>query len=70
MYIIIHCIIPILSRKYLCLACTCATAIGIGRATAKFLTNCGADVIALSRTQADLDSLKEEVQRFAVLADS
>ena len=46
-----------------CHACTGIIAIGIGRATAKFLTKCGADVIALSRTQADLDSLKEEVQR-------
>ena len=29
--------------------------------TAKMLAQCGAEVIALSRTQADLDSLKEEV---------
>ncbi|KAL9956631.1 hypothetical protein ACROYT_G038137 [Oculina patagonica] len=34
---------------------------GIGRSTAKMLAECGAEVIALSRTQADLDSLKEEV---------
>jgi len=34
---------------------------GIGRSTAKMLVECGAEVIALSRTQADLDSLKEEV---------
>ena len=34
---------------------------GIGRDTAKALAECGAEVIALSRTQADLDSLKEEV---------
>ena len=47
---------------YVLHACTGVIAIGIGRATAKFLTKCGADVIALSRTQADLDSLKEEVQ--------
>ena len=35
---------------------------GIGRATAKALAKYGGEVIALSRTQADLDSLKEEVQ--------
>lgn len=34
---------------------------GIGRSTAKMLVDCGAEVIALSRTQADLDSLKVEV---------
>lgn len=33
---------------------------GIGRSTAKMLVECGAEVIALSRTQADLHSLKEE----------
>lgn len=33
---------------------------GIGRTIAAELLKCGADVIALSRTQADLDSLKEE----------
>ena len=33
---------------------------GIGRAIAVQLLKCGADVVALSRTQADLDSLKEE----------
>ena len=27
----------------------------------KMLAQCGADVVALSRTQADLDSLKSEV---------
>ena len=36
--------------------------VGIGRSTAKMLVECGAEVIALSRTQADLDSLKEEVK--------
>lgn len=35
---------------------------GIGRAVAKELAKSGAQVIALSRTQADLDSLKEEVR--------
>ncbi|XP_041363262.1 L-xylulose reductase-like [Gigantopelta aegis] len=34
---------------------------GIGRATAKALVKCGAETYALSRTQADLDSLKAEV---------
>ncbi|KAK7500948.1 hypothetical protein BaRGS_00007828 [Batillaria attramentaria] len=33
---------------------------GIGRDIAKALHKCGADTVALSRTQADLDSLKEE----------
>lgn len=33
---------------------------GIGRSTAKMLAKCGAEVIALSRTQEDLDSLKAE----------
>ncbi len=35
---------------------------GIGRSTAKALAKSGAEVVAFSRTQADLDSLKEEVQ--------
>lgn len=35
--------------------------LGIGRAIAKKLVECGAETIALSRTQADLDSLKAEV---------
>ncbi|CAB3995569.1 L-xylulose reductase [Paramuricea clavata] len=34
---------------------------GIGHDTAKMLVKCGADVIALSRTQSDLDSLRQEV---------
>ncbi|KAK7500949.1 hypothetical protein BaRGS_00007829 [Batillaria attramentaria] len=33
---------------------------GIGRDIAKALHKCGADTVALSRTQADLDSLKDE----------
>ncbi|KAK7500871.1 hypothetical protein BaRGS_00007751 [Batillaria attramentaria] len=33
---------------------------GIGRDIAKALHNCGADTVALSRTQADLDSLQQE----------
>ena len=36
---------------------------GIGRAVAKALAQCGAEVVAFSRTQSDLDSLKEEVSR-------
>lgn len=40
---------------------------GIGRAVVKALAQCGAEVIAFSRTQADLESLKEEVSiRIAV----
>lgn len=35
---------------------------GIGRGIAKKLVECGAETIALSRTQADLDSLKAEVK--------
>ena len=35
---------------------------GIGRAIAIKLCRCGADVVAISRTQEDLDSLKEEVK--------
>jgi len=34
---------------------------GIGRATAKALARYGAEVIAFTRTAADLESLKEEV---------
>lgn len=43
---------------------------GIGRATAKALVRCGAEVIAFSRTQSDLDSLQQEVKpaHFAVSA--
>ncbi|XP_003384523.1 PREDICTED: L-xylulose reductase-like [Amphimedon queenslandica] len=33
---------------------------GIGRATAKALVECGADVVALSRTESDLKTLKTE----------
>ena len=35
--------------------------LGIGRATVLLLAKCGAIVIAVSRTQDDLDSLKEQV---------
>ena len=35
--------------------------LGIGRDVAKALVACGAETFALSRTQADLDSLKQEV---------
>lgn len=34
---------------------------GIGREVAKLLSKCGANVIALTRTQSDLDTLKEEI---------
>lgn len=34
---------------------------GIGRATAKALVECGAIVVALSRTESDLTTLKTEV---------
>ena len=34
---------------------------GIGRAVVKALAECDAEVIAFSRTLADLDSLKQEV---------
>lgn len=34
---------------------------GIGRATALALAQCGAEVVAVTRTKADLDSLVEEV---------
>ena len=34
---------------------------GIGRATVRGLVDCGAEVVALSRTEADLVSLKEEI---------
>ncbi|XP_013390500.1 L-xylulose reductase isoform X1 [Lingula anatina] len=34
---------------------------GLGRDLVKVLAKCGAEVCALSKTQADLDSLKEEV---------
>lgn len=36
-------------------------AAGIGRAVVEALSQCGAEVIAFSRTQADLDSLKQDV---------
>lgn len=39
----------------------CVSSTGIGRAVVKALAQCGAEVVAFSRTQADLDSLKTEV---------
>ncbi|MDT0682993.1 SDR family oxidoreductase [Roseicyclus sp. F158] len=41
---------------------------GIGRATAELLAERGAEIIALSRTQSDLDSLREKIggQSYAV----
>ena len=41
---------------------------GIGRAVVKALAQCGAEVIAFSRTQADLDSLKNEVRSGTLLS--
>jgi L-xylulose reductase len=42
---------------------------GIGREIAKVLAECGAEVLALSRTQDDLDSLKTELGCQTILAD-
>ncbi len=42
---------------------------GIGREIVKVLTECGAHVVAVSRTQADLDSLKAETGCTTILAD-
>ena len=36
--------------------------VGIGRELVKGLVESGADVVAISRTQSDLDSLKENVR--------
>ncbi|XP_041072988.1 L-xylulose reductase-like isoform X2 [Carcharodon carcharias] len=40
---------------------------GIGRATAKALLACGAEVIALTRTQSDLDSLVRECPKMLTI---
>lgn len=48
-----------LCNKSLCLWMFCVS--GIGRATALALARCGAEVTAVTRTQADLNSLVEEV---------
>ena len=37
---------------------------GIGRGVALKLAECGAQVVAISRTQSELDSLKQEVTSF------
>ena len=42
---------------------------GIGREIVKLLTESGAEVVAISRTQADLDSLKAETGCTIILAD-
>ncbi len=42
---------------------------GIGRELVKFLAECGADVVAVSRSQADLDSLKAETPCAIIQAD-
>ena len=39
----------------------CIPYIGIGRGIALKLEECGAQVVAISRTQTDLDSLKQQV---------
>ncbi len=42
---------------------------GIGREIVKVLTECGAHVVAVSRTQSDLDSLKAETGCSTILGD-
>ncbi len=42
---------------------------GIGRETARLLAGKGARIVALSRTQADLDSLQEEIDCTPILVD-
>ncbi len=42
---------------------------GIGRATAKMLAARGAEVVAISRSQADLDSLAEEIGARGIAVD-
>ena len=42
---------------------SCKLTAGIGRATVKALAKCGAQVLALSRTQADLEALEKEVYK-------
>ena len=64
---------------YLLMFCTCQfdlgefvvvvfVVAGIGRATCAAIAKHGGQVIALSRTQSDLDSLKEEVKATPILA--
>ena len=47
-------------RDYVCCVAQFSY-LGIGRAIAVKLAECGASVVAISRTQEDLDSLKEQV---------
>ncbi|EDO42863.1 predicted protein, partial [Nematostella vectensis] len=42
---------------------------GIGRGVAKALVRCGAEVVAISRTKADLDSLRDEVPSIQAVCD-
>ncbi len=42
---------------------------GIGRDIAVYLTECGASVVAVSRTQADLDSLRAQIGCRTIAAD-
>ena len=44
----------------------CCVCPGIGRATVKALTEYGAEVVAFSRTEHDLLSLKQEVRKFTL----
>jgi len=50
------------------ITCMLLSLLGIGRATVKALAQSGAEVIALTRTESDLDFLKQEVRtdRFIV----
>ena len=52
-----HCVLLV------CITCMPLSLLGIGRATVKALAQSGAEVIALTRTESDLDSLKQEVHR-------
>ncbi len=42
---------------------------GIGRETARMLASRGAHIVALSRTQADLESLEDEIGSTSIVAD-
>lgn len=42
---------------------------GIGRETARFLASKGASIVALSRTQEDLDSLRDEIGGTMIAVD-
>ena len=42
---------------------------GIGRETARMLAGRGAHIVALSRTQADLESLEEDIGSTSIVVD-